>query len=149
MVGFHDGNYKLQDAFEAYLNANLPAYNSGAAASLTIVKGGDFGNRGGDHIYIVVPNMKEDPPLSGTYLADLIVGVATLKDTVLATHREYVKSVFDLMEDADLADYINALPGTKIQMNQTVDGMEQAIGAMTDALRFSEIRVKLRVWQIP
>ena len=148
MSSYHDGNRKLQDAIKAYLTANLTTYAAGVAKDLPLLVGGDFDNLGQDHALIYSPDMTEDPPYSGTYIADLIVRVATKRDTAIATHRNYCKAIFDLLCDEGLAGYVNALTGVKVRINQVVEGRSFQIGNVNDSMRHDTMTMQLRVYQI-
>lgn len=145
---YMDLNRKLQDAIKTYLTNNLDSYASGVADSLPKLTAGDFEDLGQDHILIYVPEVNEDPPYSGTHDAQVMVRVATIRDTALATHRDYCKAVFDLMSDEDLATYINALSGSKIRVNQLIEGRSFSTGIVNESMRHDTMNLRLRVYQV-
>lgn len=148
-MAYIDTNRKLQDAVISYLQTNLTTYDSGVAASIPVINGADFEDLGGDHILVYVPEMDENPTYSGTYVATLMVRVATLRDVSEATHRAYCRAVFGLMSDVDLPIYLSQVAGNKIRVNQVVEQRSFAMGIVTDAMRHDTMTIKLRVYQVP
>lgn len=141
-------NYLLQDAIEAYLSTNLATFKAGVAAVLPIVKGGDFGNRGVSHIYVVAPELEESSGVDfGSEAGAIIVGVGTLKEVTLTEHRAYCEAVFGLMMELNIATYINAAAINDLRINQRVPGVKTRIGALTEGMRFSEKEVRFMVYQ--
>jgi hypothetical protein len=147
-MSYHDGNRKLQDAIRAYLAANLTSYAAGVAKDLPRLVGGDFDNLGQDHLIIYVPEMNEDPPYSGTYAATVIARIATKRDTAIATHRNYCKAIFDLLCDAGLPGYVNALSGVKIRINQIIEGRSFQIGNVNESMRHDTLTLQVRIYQV-
>lgn len=145
----HDGIYKLQAAVASYLDTNLNTYASGVAKDLPIVQAGDFGDRGRDHIYIMVEDYTQDPPHSGSYQARVMVGIATTRETTLVTHQSYCRAVFDLLTDADIASYLSGITGNKIRVYQVEDDHSFTIGAISDGLRFAQVTFTCRTYLAP
>jgi hypothetical protein len=142
----HDGIYLLQSAISSYLTTNKATYASAVAAALPIVQAGDFGDRGRDHIYVMVEDYAQDPPLSGSYQARVMVGVATVRETTLATHQSYCRAVFDLLCDSELASYLSSITGNKIRVYQVEDDHSFSLGAVTDSLRFAQVTFGVRCY---
>jgi hypothetical protein len=147
-MSYHDMNYQLQDMVSAYLGANLATYASGVAAGLKRVKGGDFGDRDGAHIYIVCPEITDNTIVNAAFVTSVIVGVATLKETTLTTHRGYTKAVLDLMMDTDLPAYLSAVATGALRVTQVMPGMKTRIGVANESQRFTEIELNLRVHMV-
>ena len=147
-MSYLDINRKLQDAIKTYLQNNLDSYASGVADALPKLTAGDFEDLGQDHILVYVPEANEDPPYSGTYNAQIMVRVATIRDTALATHRNYCKAVFDLLSEEDLATYINALSGSIIRVNQLIDSRSFSTGIVNESMRHDTMQFNLRVYQV-
>jgi hypothetical protein len=145
----HDGIYLLQSAIASYLNTNKATYASAAAASVPIVQAGDFGDRGRDHIYVMCEDYTQDPPHSGSYQARVMVGIATTRETTLATHQSYCRAIFDLLCDSDLATYLSAITGNKIRVYQVEDDHAFSLGAITDGLRFAQVTFTCRTYLAP
>lgn len=145
----HDGIYKLQAAIASYLQTNKATYASMVAKDLPIVQAGDFGDRSRDHIYIMVEDYAQDPPLSGSYQARVMVGIATVRETTLATHQSYCRAIFDLLTDSDLATYLSAITGNKIRVYQVEDDHSFSLGAVTDSLRFAQVTFTVRTYIAP
>lgn len=148
-MSYYDTNYLLQEAIDAYLQTNLATYASGVAGSLPRVLGGDFGDRSRDHVYITSPEMDDDPDAPGSFLAQVIAGVGTLAETPLATHRAYAGAVIDLMRDSDLPAYINAAAVNKVRVNELFGPAKVSIGVISDGMRFTEVALTVRVYQVP
>jgi hypothetical protein len=148
MPSYLDINRKLQDAVKSYLQTNLATYEAGVANSLPKITAGDFDDLGKDHVVIYAPEANEDPPYSGTYNCQVMIRVATLRDTALATHRNYCKAVFDLLSDTDLATYINAISGSKIRVNQVIDSRSFTTGIINESMRHDSMSFNLRVYQV-
>lgn len=147
-MSYMDLNRKLQDAIKTYLTNNLDSYASGVADALPKLTAGDFESLGEDHVLIYVPEVNEEPAYSGTYDAQVMVRVATLRDTALATHRDYCKAVFDLLCDEDLSTYINALSGSKIRVNQVIESRSFSTGIVNESMRHDTMNLRLRVYQV-
>lgn len=141
-------NYLLQEAVEGYLTTNLATFKGGVAADLPVVLGGDFGNRGVSHIYIVVPELDESTGIDfGSEAGAVIVGVATLKDVTLAAHRSYCEAVFGLMMELEIKDYINDAAVNDLRINQRVPGAKTRVGAISEGMRFAEKEIRFSVYQ--
>jgi hypothetical protein len=110
------------------------------------VQAGDFGDRGRDHIYIMVEDYQQDPQQSGSYRARVMVGVATTRETSLATHQSYCRAIFDLLCEADLATYLSAITSNKIRVFQVEDDHSFSLGAVSDALRFAQVTFGARCY---
>lgn len=145
----HDGIYLLQTAIASYLETNLNTYASGVATNLPIVQAGDFGDRSRDHIYVMVEDYTQDPPRSGSYLARIMVGVATVRETSLATHQSYCRAVFDLLADSGLPSYLSAIANNRIRVFHAEDDHTFRLGAISDGLRFGEVSFSIRTYLSP
>lgn len=149
MSSYFNLNRALQSAVASYLLQNLDTYAEGVAASLPVLSGADFDDLGKDHALVYVPEISEDPPFSGTYEAQLMIRVATLRDTSEATHELYCKAVFDLLCDEDLPTIINTAETNQVRVNQFVEGKSFSAGIVNDSMRHDTMELRLRVYQAP
>lgn len=147
-MSYLDVNRKVQDAIRDYLQNNLDSYASGVADGLPKLAGADFDDLGKDHILVYVPESIEDPAYSGTYSAQVMVRVATLRDTSITTHRAYCKAVFDLLSEQDLPTYINALSGSILRVNQLIETRSFSSGIVNESMRHDTMDFRLRVYQV-
>lgn len=145
-MSYYGWNRQLQDAVASYLTTNLATYAGGVASVLPIVKGGEFSDLSLSHILVYAPTVSEITPFVGRFEAQVAVRVATLEDVSNSTHLSYCKAVFDLMADLDFPDYINAISGNPIKVNQVVGGASIAIGVIQN-LRHDTLTMKLSIYQ--
>jgi len=156
-VSSHDGIYLLQEAVASYLQTNKATHGAphpppagpgphGPANGLPIVQAGDFGDRARDHIYIMVEDYTQDPPMSGSFLAQVIVGVATTRETTLSKHQEYCRIIFDLLMEQDLATYLNTIPAFRFRVYQVGRDHSFTLGAISEGLRFTQATFSVRCY---
>lgn len=144
---FYNINRLLQAAVANYIETNAETYLNGVAASLPVYQAGDFIDLGEDHILVFVSECNEDPAFSGTYAANLMVRICTLRETTGATHGEYCQAVFGLLSDTDLPALINAADTNNVRINQYIEGKSFTVGIVNESMRHDTMELQLRVYQ--
>jgi hypothetical protein len=146
-MSYYDINYAIQDAVATYLSTNKATYSSGIAAALPVIKSGDFEDRSRDHIFVHCQTASGDQHNMGMMKCRLNVGVATVRETTTATHRNYCKAIFDLLMDSGFAGYvtnttlavIQRLPQVEFQTSTLTDSMRAAMAELTITVVYKPI----------
>lgn len=131
-MSYYDINYAIQDAIATYLTTAKATYASGVAKDIPVIKSGDFEDRSRDHIFVHCQVASGDQHNMGMMRCRVNVGVATVRETPTATHRNYCKAIFDLIMDAGFAGY---LTGTTLTVIQRLPQVEFQTSTLTDSMR--------------